>query len=419
MNHHEAPSGPHVNLVLPAPAQALWGRVHEVLRGGFRDAPDRPGIVLTGGTLLAARLKHRSSQDIDIKLPQFRDLRDLAAGTPAGDALDDALARRGGSRAQTTERQLIYQFDDGILDLSAGPLWPSPSPTISWIEGQQTWVATNAQILSGKLIGRALSAPTRDLFDIAVASHLDVEAATAAINTLNEPDLVDALDTWDAMAEQHQAGGQHLVTNVPDALIPIQQDPAPNAIEAAKELAYRSITFRYNAKGCTVLGRRFTATKPLTEPLTSPSALLNACMHLGIYASRATIINDNHNALERLDEALCGKFEGYIEVKRVRLDGDPDRSREHAAANNLATTLADRMATGPGEPHIAIHADRFEIEWLPQTGKREILAQVTDAGALVNLLSRAGIEDPRKRPQRLLEMSREQERARAFQRTLT
>ena len=55
MNHHEAPPGPPVNLVLPAPAQALRGRVHELLRGGFRDDPERPRIVLAGATLRLSR----------------------------------------------------------------------------------------------------------------------------------------------------------------------------------------------------------------------------------------------------------------------------------------------------------------------------------------------------------------------------
>ena len=37
--------------MLPAPAEALWGRLHEVLRGDFRHEPDKAGIVLSGGTL--------------------------------------------------------------------------------------------------------------------------------------------------------------------------------------------------------------------------------------------------------------------------------------------------------------------------------------------------------------------------------
>ena len=77
---------------LPEPAGTLWTRIREPLKRalGSRVAPTE--LKLGGGTVLAARWKHRRSHDIDIVVPEKTDLWKYGA------ALDDAMTALGADK---------------------------------------------------------------------------------------------------------------------------------------------------------------------------------------------------------------------------------------------------------------------------------------------------------------------------------
>ena len=106
--------------------------------------------------MLAARGKHRTSTDIDIKV---HDIFALARYTPRGghaQELDCDMKTLGGERAteEFTENQIIYRFASGIVDLSAGVPLAWEEGTETTVEGIEVHVAENEQILFMKLFGR-------------------------------------------------------------------------------------------------------------------------------------------------------------------------------------------------------------------------------------------------------------------------
>lgn len=65
-------------IVLPEPGRTLLAKTHKVLTRQFPDVGDEPGFVIGGGTILAARWKHRRSKDIDVRVSDESGLRVLS-----------------------------------------------------------------------------------------------------------------------------------------------------------------------------------------------------------------------------------------------------------------------------------------------------------------------------------------------------
>ena len=408
---------PVETLELPEPGRALWNTVHQLLRRGFRDRPDRPGVVLTGGTLLAARLHHRASTDIDVKLPQFDTLSTLAPQTDTGRTLDRAIASLGGQRTVTTPSHIAFDFPDGRLDLVPGVLWPYPDPTIAWIDRQQTWIATNTQILSGKLFGRGERAPVRDLVDLAVVGWLDRASAEKAINTLNSSRLLDAADAWHAHADRYRTDAQQHLTDVPDVLAPAIHAPARHAAQTLTDLAWRRIDAEYSREGCRLIGTRFGEDRVLTPVLTTGPSLTLALMAHGIYQEPQRLPETTEPLRHQLEEALRGRHQGRQPIKTVEFDGDAAREKAHDEARTLRRKLDDLASSTAGRPEIGAYPDQFTIEWIPETGAMTILGSYTSADAAITAANRARLVAPEEIPERLIEMSVLQERARALARS--
>ena len=79
-------------LQLPAPAGALWSRIREPLKRALTSRGAPMELKLGGGTVLAARWRHRRSHDIDVVVPGRTNL------WTHGAALDDAMTALGADR---------------------------------------------------------------------------------------------------------------------------------------------------------------------------------------------------------------------------------------------------------------------------------------------------------------------------------
>ena len=77
-------------LTLPEPARTLWPDCHALLERFFADPDSNDGgYVVGGGTILAARLGHRTSFDIDPIITSRPDLLEYFDGAPRHRALRD------------------------------------------------------------------------------------------------------------------------------------------------------------------------------------------------------------------------------------------------------------------------------------------------------------------------------------------
>lgn len=147
-------------LTLPEPAAQLWLETRDVLNKlGPAQAPWTP--YLGGGTIIAARIGHRESTDIDVVL---RDTMSLAHLIRDDDI--NLAARLNGTPIQETTTQIKVEMPNGIVDLNLAPVRPKNGAERVVIAGRPQHVLSTAQILRGKLERAASPGPVRDVYDV-------------------------------------------------------------------------------------------------------------------------------------------------------------------------------------------------------------------------------------------------------------
>lgn len=163
-------------LTLPEPACQLWAAKREIIHSVppemFR------GVIrphLGGGTILAARWRHRLSTDIDVLLPGRNSLIDVLQEND-----DNIVTRLGGTPEAVGGGRVKVAFEHGRLDLSTFRPDPPYGHQEALVDGNRELVLSSGQILRGKLerVDRML---VRDVFDVVIAGQADPSAlATAA-----------------------------------------------------------------------------------------------------------------------------------------------------------------------------------------------------------------------------------------------
>ena len=164
------------NLTLPEPAASLWASkrhiVHAIPPEMFRSTI-QPHI--GGGTILAARWRHRLSTDIDVLLPGRNSLIDLLQENDR-----NIVKQLGGTPEAVSSGRVKIAFEHGRLDLSTFRPDPPYGQREAAVDGQLEQVLSTTQILHGKL-ERVDQLLVRDIFDILTAADKDPAAlATAA-----------------------------------------------------------------------------------------------------------------------------------------------------------------------------------------------------------------------------------------------
>lgn len=177
-------------LTLPEPAAELWIETRDILTHlGPRRNPWN--VHLGGGTVLAARLRHRESTDIDVIVRSVRSLGALARPGPR-----NLAARLGGTPIHESQAQIKVRMRQGIIDLNTAPVLPQEGHEDVEIGSRRQTVLSTTQILRGKLERANDPAPVRDVYDVIRAAH-DPKLAgslTAAYGLLIE-DEQDAIET--------------------------------------------------------------------------------------------------------------------------------------------------------------------------------------------------------------------------------
>ena len=230
---------------LPEPAGGVWRHAsRELLRQLTNRIPDFDGWKLAGGTILAAQWEHRESTDIDLKVAPKTGLARLDPRYDPG--FDDAMERLGAARPIHRKDQIIIPFSTGKIDIFEGATRPRIGHRTACIDGHSEDVLSNAQILAGKLLGRGLESPTRDLFDIAVAAETDSTALEIAINCLGEGTWRETTVRWEETAPHHAAAARTVLRNIPARWESVADDPAGAAIERAARARYDKVTIRWS-----------------------------------------------------------------------------------------------------------------------------------------------------------------------------
>lgn len=171
------------HLTLPAPARELWLGTRDLIGSALQTLPAGPyGYRIGGGTILAARWKHRRSFDIDLTVGENTPLYRLQRlyGGDFERAIEDA-----GGRARFDERLDKYkmEFPAGDIDLWAREPILKAGHETGVIDEREETVLSNAQILRGKL-ERAEENLVRDVYDVISAAGHDPDALAVAVNAI-------------------------------------------------------------------------------------------------------------------------------------------------------------------------------------------------------------------------------------------
>ena len=187
------------DLTLPNPAREFWLETRDAVRRALEQL--EPGIEyrIGGGTILAAKWKHRGSFDVDIQVGKDTRLEELKSdayrwlhkeierlGAKAEYNADLNMYRiRQGEEAATSREVQVWGHE---LEIAKGH-------TTARVEGREETVLSTAQILRGKL-ARAQRHPARDVYDVGKAAGVHPVSLEIAVNTMRHDLVAKAALTW-------------------------------------------------------------------------------------------------------------------------------------------------------------------------------------------------------------------------------
>ena len=228
---------------LPEPAGSMWRRMRAGVEESIRKRiSDFRGWQLSGGTVLAAQWHHRKSTDVDLKVPAKTGLALLDPRYDPG--FDREMKALGAGQPIHRQDQIIIPVGEAKIDIFEGTATPLVGEEEIEIDGQPEMVLSNAQILTGKIKGKGLDSPTRDLYDIAVAVELDPRALEAAVNSIPDGTWGETVTRWKETAASHAMLAAKSLAGVPQRWRAIADDPASAAAERSATARYTEVRIR-------------------------------------------------------------------------------------------------------------------------------------------------------------------------------
>ena len=202
-----------------------------------------------GGTILAARWGHRRSTDIDLALERRAEGSEIRFWIdPEENTFKRVMGELGATKFTLRPNGISADFRNGNIDILETNIHPAGAERDARVNGRIETVQSNAQILVGKIAGRGLYSPTRDLFDIAVAGKIDPGSVQTAVNGFRGRSINELLGYWTSESEKHKAGADKALIDIPKEHKEFAADPAGSAARSAAGNRYRRINIRWNGK---------------------------------------------------------------------------------------------------------------------------------------------------------------------------
>ena len=219
------------------------GQPKEILkrmRPAFREhvrphTKNQEGERLGGGNVLSMLWEHRETRDIDAYVK-------LATTESGNTILDTAAAACGAYRVDhpAFKRLEFERNRDNHIDVTFQTPIPGTGERSVLVDGEPTTILSTAQIMSGKLQGRGMTAPVRDLYDIGVCRLADPEALEIAVNSVPDEKLNAILTIYQNLKTQYEQDVEKL-TETPEELKPIRENPTGYAHNAIVQSRYSKL----------------------------------------------------------------------------------------------------------------------------------------------------------------------------------
>ncbi len=227
------------DLTLPEPARTLLGRTRGILDTHVTPHTlDRGGWIIGGGTILAARWRHRDSRDIDLLVHPRTETRFLQ---PAAAPELHRRLEAAGARKISFGRFSQILFAESKIEMLAAEPQPRIGHRRALVDGREATTLTSSQILTGKFANRSLNPPVRDLYDFAVAGKSAPRALMMAVNALAGNEIRWRLVSWEMEREKFAEEGPLELHGVPLQYEAIRADPTRYASQAVMAAVYQHV----------------------------------------------------------------------------------------------------------------------------------------------------------------------------------
>ena len=238
----------------PEPAATLYRTTRAVVLGPIHEAADDGwGVKIGGGTVLALRWTHRASEDLDLAVSTtptkawWKRVTNamIQAGCEEHRTGDDGLSPKA---APTV---MAFLFTTGKIDVSTNVLALPAGHAAGYVQEDRLTLLSNAQILAGKYWGRSGTAPSRDLYDFAVAAELDPAALQVVVNGYPRGHAEAAMRNWWDRRKEY-ASDPDTITRPDARWMAAATEPARHAIAAVMDNLHDNISIRIE-QGVTVV----------------------------------------------------------------------------------------------------------------------------------------------------------------------
>ena len=244
-----------------------------------RILPSGTSWSIGGGTVLAAQWQHRVSTDIDIFLPGRAG---IAALSPQWDRrFVDEMAALGATHVDVQTNSLKFSFPSGRVEITALDSTPPLAPFLVQVDGREVHVLPNACVLAGKLTGRGMRMPVRDVFDVCVAADLDPAALRCAVNQMSAQMRTE-------VAAYLMEGEHNYLEDAPrEVLTPATQwahllsDGPREAVEIMDGFAYSHADLSYS-EGAALVVVETNRGEIFSQRFQNPQELLSGLLKLGL-----------------------------------------------------------------------------------------------------------------------------------------
>ena len=202
------------SLTLPVEAATLWRRTHDIVRRGIAEVTGDPcSYAVGGGTILAARWRHRASQDIDIVIAEQSNPGKVL-GRPES-AFRREIEDLGGEVTPKARGKLVTAGWPGRkVDIWATTPMPRSGATNVIIDDRAETVLSTTQILRGKL-ERGEDCLSRDVYDLLQSAEFDRASLVAAANAAGRSWTMTVAGIWTAANDKIAGEVERLATSRP------------------------------------------------------------------------------------------------------------------------------------------------------------------------------------------------------------
>ena len=237
-------------LALPDPARDIFLRTCLILDEHVTPhTPRAEGWRIGGGTILAARWRHRKSNDIDLLVEPGTE---TAFFRPASNPELTRLLTDVGATSLDFDRLSEIRFPTTRIEILAARPTPRLGHKNAIVDGHPATALASSQILTAKMLNRSLQPPVRDLYDFAIAERMDPRALAIAVNSLTPTEIMTRLLRWEVSKHDYAGDARIDIQDVPERYREIQEKPAEHAIRAIQATVYHRVRIRAGRKRATV-----------------------------------------------------------------------------------------------------------------------------------------------------------------------